>query len=212
MIAFRPVSRCAVAAGVAAWFLTVSWLGCGGNRSTPSLSPAATGAAGVATENRLRVGDEIQVHLDTSSSRANAQTAPDMLTVTVDEHGEISLPLAGRIPAAGQTPAQLAERIEANYVPRFYVRCNVSVIASARYYYVGGEVRAPGRYGWSEDVTFLKAINTAGGFTDYANRGRVEVLRGDQKIPVDFEGLRQNPGRDIALRPGDSIWVPRSIF
>ena len=63
-----------------------------------------------------------------------------------------------------------------------------------------------------EDVTLLKSINTAGGFTDYANRSRVELLRGDQKVPVDFDALRQNPARDFAIRPGDSIWVPRSIF
>jgi polysaccharide export outer membrane protein len=130
----------------------------------------------------------------------------------VNESGEISLPLIGRVPAEGATPGQLAERIEAHYVPRYYVRCNVGVIISARYFYVGGEVRAPGRYPWSEDTTVLKAINTAAGFTDYANRSRLELLRGDEKIPLNFDRLRRNPGQDIAIRPGDSVWVPRSIF
>ncbi|MGH8595070.1 MAG: polysaccharide biosynthesis/export family protein, partial [Gammaproteobacteria bacterium] len=86
------------------------------------------------------------------------------------------------------------------------------VQAVQRFFYVGGEVRGAGRYPWSEDVTMLKAINTAGGFSDYANRGKVELVRGGQRTPIDFEELRSNPTKDVPIQPGDSIWVPRSIF
>ena len=82
----------------------------------------------------------------------------------------------------------------------------------SRFFYVGGEVRAPGRYNWNEDVTLLKAINTAGSFSDYANRGHVEIIRGKTKMTVNCEQLRHDPEKDVSIRPGDSIWVPRSIF
>lgn len=184
--------------------------GCAGS-TPPAVTTTATASLDRATENLLRVGDELQIRLDTPS-RDQRDRGPQNIPVVIDQDGAISLPLVGRVPAAGTTPGLLAERIEAYYVPRYYIRCSANVIVSARFFYVGGEVRGPGRYSWSEDTTVLKAINTAGGFTDYANRGKLEILRGDQKIPVNFEELRRNPGRDISLRPGDSVWVPRSIF
>lgn len=161
-------------------------------------------------ETRLRVGDPLQIRLDTGGQNTGGIT--QQLEVVLDEHGEISLPLIGRVAAVGLTPSELSERIEATYVPRFYVRCHATVLATTRYYYVGGEVRNPGRYQWTEDVSVLKAINTAQSFTDYANRRKVEISRGKQKLTVDCEEARSSPSKDITIRPGDSIWVPRSIF
>lgn len=161
------------------------------------------------SETKLRVGDQIQVRLDTGLQTSTSQQPMD---VVVDENGEISMPLIDRIKAAGLSASELAERIQANYVPRYYVRCNVTVLVTTRFFYVGGEIRAPGRYGWTEDVTLLKAVNTAGSFTDYSNRRKVEILRGKQKIVVDCEELRNHPDRDVPILPGDSIWVGRSIF
>lgn len=158
-------------------------------------------------ETLLRNGDQLQVRLDTGGP-APQQT----LDMAIDENGEISLPLVGSVKAEGLTPSQLRERVEANYVPRFFVRCNVTVQVGTRFFYVGGEVRGPARYGWNEDVTLLKAINTAGGFTDFANRRKVELVRGGQRTPIDFDELRRNPTKDVPIQPGDSIWVPRSIF
>jgi len=171
---------------------------------------------GQGKESRLRVGDQLQVRLDPGSGGivygGGAPQPPQVQEVAIDENGEISLPLVGRITAAGLTTSELSERIEANYVPRFYVHCSVTVLVTVRYFYVGGEVRQPGRYPWSEDVTLLKAINTSGGFTDYANRGKVEVARGGEKRVFNCQLLRQHPDKDVAIRPGDSIYVPRSIF
>lgn len=169
--------------------------------------PFGSGGGERESEARLRVGEQLQVRLETGI--ANANQAYDL---TIDGKGDITLPLVGKIRATGSTPAEVAERIEASYVPRFYVRCTATVLVSVRFFYIGGEVRAPGRLNWTEDVTLLKAINTAGGFTDYANRGRVEVSRGKEKRIYDYEEFRQHPEKDIHIQPGDSIYVPRSIF
>lgn len=185
--------------------------GCLWGSSSSKRTGPATGPIGDALpEIRLRVGDQLQIRLDTGGQAA-AQSV-QLIEMTIDEKGQISLPLIGDVKAEGMTPGELQERIEANYVPRFYVRCNVTVQVPARFFYVGGEVRAPGRYGWTEDVTVLKAINTAGAFTDYANRRRVEIVRGKDKQVVDCEELRRDPINDVPIQPGDSIWVPRSIF
>lgn len=191
--------------------VTLLLSGCGLFSSpAPTSFPAnASSKAEDISETKLRVGDQLQIRLDTAQSQ-QAQATP--LDVVIDENGEISMPLIDRIKAAGLTASELAERIAANYVPRYYVRCNATVLVTARFFYVGGEVRAPGRYGWTEDMTLLKTINTAGGFTDYANRGKVELIRGKQKIVVNCEEMRNQPSKDVSVLPGDSIWVPRSIF
>ena len=177
-------------------------------------SPArpAKGMVGNSGDNisgRLRPGDEIAVRLDAGPSQQAAGPASDVI---VDEDGEISMPLVGRIKAAGLTPSELAEHIEANYVPRYYVRCTATVIVSQRFFYVGGEVHNPGRFLWSEDISLLKAINTAGGFSDYANRRKVQLIRGKEQQEFDCEELQRNPSKDVLIHPGDTITIPRSIF
>jgi polysaccharide biosynthesis/export protein VpsN len=189
-------------------------VGCSGvNGGSSSGKPKITTTAATSREDeasgRLRHGDELTVRIDAGPQQV---AAPQALDVTVDEDGAISLPLVGRINAAGLTTSELAEHIEANYVPRYYVRCTATVIVAQRFFYVGGEVRAPSRFMWSEDTTLLKAISTAGGFTDYANRRRVELVHGNDRQVLDYEELQRNPSKDVPVRPGDTITVPRSIF
>ena len=157
----------------------------------------------------LRPGDQIQIRL-TTGQQQNA--APESYDVSVDENGEIHLPLVGGVKAAGLTQSELAESIEANYVPRYYVRCTASVMTALRFFYISGEVRNPGRFPWSDDTTLLKAISTAGGFTDYANRGKVQLVRGTQRLIYNYNDLQRNPGKDPLIRPGDTITIERSIF
>jgi polysaccharide export outer membrane protein len=201
---------CIGAAGGFAAALLLAGCGLFSSPSPSSFPTDSSAKAEVTSETKLRVGDQIQIRLDTGGLTPQSQPLPQEMVI--DENGEISLPLIDRVKAAGLTSSELAERIQANYVPRYYVRCNVSVLVLMRFFYVGGEVRSPGRYNWTEDITLLKAINTSGGFTDYANRNRVEVVRGKQKIVVDCEELRSKPAKDVPILPGDSIWVARSIF
>ena len=187
-------------------------LGCGLFGGSSSQRPKVTTSATTSGEDeisgRLRHGDELTVRIDAGPQ----QQTPQALDLYIDEDGAISLPLVGRINAAGLTTSELAEHIEANYVPRYYVRCTATVIVAQRFFYVGGEVRGPGRFLWSEDTTLLKAISTAGGFTDYANHGKVELVHGKDRQVLNYDELRRNPSKDVPIRPGDTITVPRSVF
>jgi protein involved in polysaccharide export with SLBB domain len=185
--------------------LTLILTGCGSVE--PSSRQNFSNLAGGATESRLRIGEQLTVRLDTGGNRL-----PDTTECVIDENGEISLPLIGRVQAAGATASELAERIQASYVPRYYVRCNATVLATVRFFYVGGEVRAPSRYPWTEDTTLMKAINTAGGFSDYASKDKVEITRGKGKQVFNCDEIRQHPSKDVPILPGDTIYVPRSIF
>jgi polysaccharide export outer membrane protein len=178
----------------------------GSSNTKPNTAPTA----GEEIAGRLRTGDAIQIRMDTSGSSSTAPVSSDL---SIDEDGNISLPLVGSIKAAGLTPSERGDRIEAKYVPRFYVRCTATVlVAQRRFIYVGGEVRNPGRFPWSEDMTLMKAINTASGFTDYANRQKAQLTREGKLEVYNCEELQRNPAKDPVIRPGDSITIPRSIF
>jgi len=77
---------------------------------------------------------------------------------------------------------------------------------------IGGDVKSPQLLSYSPDLTVLRAINAAGGFTEYASPSKVKLLRHGQAIEVDVKAIRKNPSLDIPLQPGDSIEVPRTWF
>jgi protein involved in polysaccharide export with SLBB domain len=214
MISNRRIDRCVSFTGL---FLTAAALsllpGCStihnlyGDSSRPKPSPAT--ATGDEVTGRLRTGDMMSIRIDTGGAQSTTLPSSDL---SIDEDGNISLALVGSIKAAGLTPSELAERIQANYVPRYYTRCNATVLVAQRFFYLGGEVRNPGRFPWTDDTTLMKAINTASGFTDYANRQKVQLTRGGKVDVYNCEDLQRNPGKDPPVRPGDTITVPRSIF
>jgi polysaccharide export outer membrane protein len=81
--------------------------------------------------------------------------------------------------------------------------------------YVLGKVEEPGVYDFQEGLTALDACILAGGFAKYAAPNRTVLTRreseGSQEtISIDLDRVRKGKGKDIALRPGDRIYVPES--
>lgn len=181
------------------------WWGCASAPSSSSI-PAALEPSPV-VESRLRPGDQVQIRVETSTTQP-----PQVFDLLLDDRGELNLPLIDRIKADGLTTDELARQVRNAYVPRYYTRCNVNVLVASRFFYVDGEVRSPGRHPWTKDVTLLKAINIAGGFNDFAKRAQVQLTRGKEKRSYDANDLRQHPEKDVPIQPGDSIFVPRSIW
>ena len=87
----------------------------------------------------------------------------------------------------------------------------VTLTREELWFYVGGEVRNPNRYIYSGELTVLKAIQTAGGFTEYAKRSKVQVTRanGRKEKPVDCGKALKNPKLDLPIFPGDQVHVDR---
>lgn len=124
--------------------------------------------------------------------------------------GELSLPLIDAIPAGGQTPTTLAQLITEKLKAGGYVltpRVAVEIIAH-RPFYILGEVKQPGEYPYSGDLTFEQAVARAGGFTPRANRRVIEMRRQDwsasQRVKLDGQALK--------IAPGDTITVRESFF
>jgi polysaccharide export outer membrane protein len=131
----------------------------------------------------------------------------------IKDDGTITLPYIGVVQAAGKTPGQLQNEILNLYVPKYYVRLTVTVKSEDRVYYVGGEVKLPGRQLYVGETTVTRAIQSAGDFTDFANRSKVWLTRANGKrIKVNCNKALENPSLDPPVYPGDQIQVPRSFF
>ncbi|MCS7063803.1 MAG: polysaccharide export protein [Methylacidiphilales bacterium] len=201
------------------WFLIIAaslFHGCASNRSTPYTytspnPPPNTPLSSniTATEDIMRVGDILNIRLT-----GVPQEDVAMFEDRVDEEGYISMPLIGRIKAAGKTTAQLKQEIENNYRSRrIYATPNVTItFAQLRFINVIGEVRTPQRVPFTNDLTVLKALAACNGFTDFANRRAIRILRGNQVIPFDAVEAIRNPALDLPLQVGDQIQVPRTIW
>lgn len=142
--------------------------------------------------------------------------------VTVRPDGMISLPLIGDVQASGLTAAQVGEKISkrlTEYKENPAVSVSVKEINSY-YIYVVGEVTRPGKFALKSYATVLQGISLAGGFTQYASKNRMAVLRwsaskssGSERqvrIPVSYDDLISGKGRvgNFTLMSGDTIVVP----
>jgi polysaccharide export outer membrane protein len=147
----------------------------------------------------------------------------DLTRVTaVRPDGLISMPIIGDVQAAGLTADALAKRIADRLKDNLATVPAVSVsVTELNSYsvYVLGEVTKPGKLQLKSYITVLQAITMAGGFTDYAKKNKLQVVRvtqnGDHKrqevhIPIRYDDLvvgRGEPG-NIILHPGDTVVVP----
>ena len=100
--------------------------------------------------------------------------------VQADAGGRVSFPLAGVIEAAGKTPGEVEQEIEARlrneYVRDPQVTVNLKENLS-RLVTVDGQVKQPGLYPVVGRMTLMRAIATARGLDEYAKQDEVVVFR-----------------------------------
>src|ERR1700693_1959104 len=116
--------------------------------------------------------------------------------VIVASDGTIAMPLIGRVPAALQTPEQLkAEREKryAQYVHNPNATVRVSDPAS-HVFYVVGEVNKPGGYKLHSGEVLSQALAEAGGLGEFADPGKIRILRHRETETVVLTG-NYNLGR-----------------
>lgn len=138
--------------------------------------------------------------------------------VQADASGQISLPLAGTIEASGQTPAQLAERIEealrGRYIRDPQVTVNL-VETVSQVVTVEGQVNQPGLYPVVGRMTLLRAVATARGVTENASLRDVVVFRtveGRNMAAIyNLDALRRGAYADPELFANDVVVVGDSV-
>jgi polysaccharide export outer membrane protein len=132
----------------------------------------------------------------------------------VRQDGKVSLPLLRDVQAAGLSPSALADEIQNRLKNYINVPVVTVAVEESRPLAVPvlGEVIHPGQYNVDRDAGVLDALAAAGGFTEFAHRDRIFVLRRQPqlvRIRSTFEALSRGQGRAITFRlqAGDVVVV-----
>lgn len=141
-------------------------------------------------------------------------------TVPVRPDGRISLPLLNDIQAGGLSPMELRDAVTKALTP-YMSDPSVSVLVKEIHSVkvtVMGEVKTPGRYEIKDRATLLDVLAMAGGFTEFANRDAIAVLRREggrsRRVRVDYgkltaiNGANGEIGSNFCVRAGDVVVVP----
>jgi len=167
------------------------------NTETPSSSAHAL---------RISAGDLLDL---------NVFDTPELSTkLRVDEHGNVSLPLAGVLPVSGMTAEQAGLAIEGRLRQTDILKdphVSVTVLEYATQgVTVVGEVKNPGVYPLMGSRGLLDLISAAGGVTPNAGKAVTVTHRGDPDHPVVVK-VESKPGSTAAVKvdisPGDTIMV-----
>lgn len=191
--------------------LTIGVLVCslnlnGGDKPAPASAAAAAPALTTFGDAEYRLGPE-----DVISVFVWKQ--PELsTTVVIRPDGKVSLPLLGELAANNKTAVQLQTEITAQML-QYVVDPKVTVIVkevNSPSITVLGQVQRPDRYRIRQRITALDAIGMAGGFTNFAKRDKVTIIRNSRpdkpRIQLDLKKVVQ--GGDVYyLEPQDTVYV-----
>ncbi len=136
--------------------------------------------------------------------------------VLVRTDGKISFPLLNDFPAAGLSPMELKYNFEVAlkaYVEHPLVTVHVTNPISQKFYILG-EVMRTGEYPLVKHLTVLQAFALAGGFTEWASKKEIILLRhegGKDKIyRINYKDITKGKdfSQNLKLMVDDTIIVP----
>jgi polysaccharide export outer membrane protein len=159
----------------------------------------------------LGVGDVVGINVWESAGMSTS--------ATVRPDGTITMPLIGDLQALGKTPTALKNEIKkrlADFVKTSGLELTVAVNEWHSYRFtVSGEVASPGLFSEQQYVTVSEALALAGGFSRFAKRNEMKLMRrgADGKlrtIPLVYDLLAtgDRPDMNIYMMSGDSLFVP----
>ena len=184
------------------------------NPPPPTFPPTDAGAPGSAVApagrfSQLGVGDLLMI----SFSDLPMITSLREQQVRIPDSGVITLPHNVRVQAAGKSTSELEKDIRDAYVPSLFITLTASVRTEERSFIVDGEVRQPGQKPYLSEMTVLRAIGVAGGFTEFANKKRIQLRRQNgQRFIINWNKAIERNDLDLPVYPNDHIIVVKTWF
>jgi polysaccharide export outer membrane protein len=130
--------------------------------------------------------------------------------------GMISVPLLDDVQAEGLTPQELKEVLTealAEFISNPDVTVLVQEMNSRMIFLMGEGIARNGALSLQSEMRVLEAIATMGGFTVWAKKNRVKILRKSPTGIVQYEFdygaylAGKAPDSNIVLQPGDTIVI-----
>jgi polysaccharide export outer membrane protein len=148
----------------------------------------------------------------------------------VEADGTFTFPLIGRIRAGGLTLREVEATVKHRLADGFFRNPQISAAVEhyrSRRIFVVGEVRQPGTYSLTGNMTLIEALARAGSTMPTAGHEAIIVrqpagatadkpllpnqARGSEVERVDIKDLQTGTGDiNVALRDGDTIFVPKA--
>ena len=160
-----------------------------------AMNPRAGHALATPASYLLDTGDVVRltVYGDTTLST----------TYTVTDAGTINVPLIGSVVARGQAISSIEGRVTKLLANGYMIDPKVSAeIATYRPFFIEGAVTTAGQFPYVWGMTARSAVAVAGGFKDFADKGRVTLYRKIGGVSTKLSVPLEAP-----ILPGDTIVV-----
>lgn len=150
----------------------------------------------------------------------NAQLSPGEQSLylkgySVDDHGNIRMPVLGDVNVLGYTTEEVRQKIETVLLNEHFkatAGIYVSVKLAGFRYTVNGEVNNPGsKILYQDKVTILEAVANSGDITTVGDRKNVKVIRhfpkGTETMSIDLTSSNALNSPCFYLQPNDYVYV-----
>jgi len=195
-------------------------------------STSTRSTAEVASTGRIAVEDTTPVPQGWSNGRYRV-TPSDVLELTfpyvnefnqvvaVQPDGYVTLKAVGDVRVQGRSLPELGALVREAYEPILRDPLVTIVLKEFEkpYFVAAGDVKTPGKFELRGATTVTQALAVAGGFTDKAKVSQVVLFRrySDELMDVKEINVKKmfsskKLDEDYVLRPGDTLWVPRTTI
>ncbi len=178
---------------------------------------------------RLQVNDIITISIKASdpkfgqlfnaSNQENVSAKNDVSLYfdgyTVDDHGNIRMPLLEELNVVGSTLEEIRIRIEKRLLEEYFNKeasIFVTVKLAGLRYTINGEINAPGtRLLYQDKLTILEAVANSGDITVTGDRKHVLVMRqtpsGTEMHNIDLTDIKAMQSPYYFVQPNDYIYI-----
>jgi polysaccharide export outer membrane protein len=188
-------------------------------------------AASASKPYRLQVNDIVRISIKTIDPKMSEIFSPSSVQVpsgtdkseqglyfdgfTVDDHGNIRMPILGEVNVIGYTLEELRKIIEKKLLEEYFNKeANIFVTAklAGLRFTINGEIASPGiKTVFQEKLNILEAVAHSGDITITGDRKAVTVMRqtpaGLEMHDIDLTDIKATQSPYFYVQPNDYIYI-----